>query len=127
MENIENSNIFLSITKATFLALTCSLLGVLIFALMLKFTPISESIISPVNQTIKILSILVGCFVLTKKNVNHSWFWGAILGLSYTLLAYVIFSILDGGFSFSITLLWDTLFAMIVGLICGVFTRMIKK
>ncbi|MBR4270768.1 MAG: TIGR04086 family membrane protein [Clostridia bacterium] len=127
MENIQSSNIVLSITKAAFFAITCSLLGVLIFALLLKFTPISESLISPVNQSIKVLSIFVGCLVLTKKQTAHIWFWGAILGLVYTVLSYIIFSILDGEFSFSISLLWDALFAMIVGLISGVFTKLITK
>ena len=127
MENIQSCNMFVAVTKATFSAITCSLIGVLIFALALKFTPISESLISPINQTIKILSIFVGCLILANKKITHNWFWGAILGLVYTLTAYIIFSILDGGFSFSISLLWDTLFAMIVGLICGIFTKLIKR
>ncbi len=127
MENIQTPNIFFIITKGTFFALTCSLLGVLLFALLLKFTPISETLISPINQAIKIVSIFLGCLVLSKKNLSHNWFWGAILGLIYTILAYIIFSILDGEFSFSTALLWDTLFAMVVGLISGVFTKLIIK
>ncbi len=122
-----NSNITLSVIKGTFWAVSCSLLCVLGFAFVLKFTPLSESLISPINQGIKIFSIALGCFVLSKKVKSRTWLWGAILGVCYTLLSFIIFSILDGEFSFNLSLLTDCLFAAVIGLICALGCNLIRK
>ncbi len=118
---------WLSVIKGVFWAISISLLGVLLFAFVIKFTSISENAISPINQVIKIISILVGCFVASKKISNNGWFWGLILGALYTVLSFLIFSILDGEFRFTISLLNDLVFGAILGLISGIIAFAIKK
>jgi len=123
----KDNNIFLGIAKGTFWAISVSLISVLIFAFIIKFTSISESAISPINQGIKILSIFIGTLILSKKINSNGWLWGLILGISYTLLAFLIFSILNGQLAISINLLNDTVFGGIIGLISGIITFAIKK
>lgn len=118
---------FLVVLKGVFWALTVSLLCVLIFAFIIKFTNISESAIMPINQVIKVLSILVGCFVVSKKIKNNGWLWGLIIGAVYTLLAFLVFSILDGEFRFTLSLLNDLVFGAVLGLISGIITFALRK
>lgn len=120
-------NAFLGVLKGTFWAISVSLLCVLVFAFIIKFTALSEGLISPINQGIKIISILIGAFVMSKKVRSSGWLWGIILGLSYTILAFVTFSILDGHFEFNISVLNDLLFGGIAGLIAGIIAFALKK
>ena len=125
---IENKSAnILSIIKGVFWAISVSLLCVLIFAFIIKFTNISENVISPINQIIKVLSILIGCWVASKKIPSNGWFYGLILGALYTIFAFLIFSILDGEFSFTISLLNDFVFGAVLGLISGIITFAIRK
>lgn len=52
----------LQIVKAVVLAVLFCLVAVLIFSLVLKFASLSDSVIKPVNQFIKVFAILFGCF-----------------------------------------------------------------
>lgn len=124
--NTKGFNI-LMLTKGVFWALSCSLICILIFAFIIKFTTIPETVITPINQVIKILSIFVGCSVASKKIKSNGWFWGLLLGAAYTLLAFLVFSILDGEFRFSLNLLNDFVFGSILGLISGIIAFAIRK
>ncbi len=125
--SVDTSNsAFLSLLKGTFWAISTSLVCVLIFAFVIKFTTISETFISPINQGIKVLSILVGAFVMSKKLKSNGWFWGLILGITYTILAFLVFSILDGEFHFTLSLLNDIAFGSVLGLISGIIAFSIK-
>lgn len=79
-----------------------------------------DSAISPINQVIKGISILIGCFIGLKKSNEMGFISGLVIGIFYTALAFVTFSILDGQFVFSKTLLNDLLFGGIIGAICGI-------
>ncbi|MBQ7978123.1 MAG: TIGR04086 family membrane protein [Clostridia bacterium] len=125
-QNSKGFNILI-MTKGVFWAISCSLLCILIFAFIIKFTAIPESVISPINQIIKVFSILMGCWVASRKIEHNGWFWGMILGACYTLLAFLVFSILDGEFHFSLNLLNDLVFGSILGLISGIIAFAIRK
>ena len=118
---------WLNAIKGVFWAISVSLLCVLLFAFIIKFTSITENAISPINQVIKILSIFIGCYIASKKIESNGWFWGLIIGGLYTILAFLIFSILDGEFRFTLNLLNDFVFGSIIGLISGIITFAIRK
>ena len=119
--------VFFGILKGSLIALTISLLGVLIFAFVLRFVPLADSVISPVNQVIKGISILIGTLIGLKKTKEMGLVSGLLIGFLYTALAFVTFSILDGGFHFSTTLLNDLLFGSIIGAICGIIAVNIRR
>ena len=125
--DIKNNNKILLIAKAVFWAVSVSLLGVLLFAVVIKYTNVSEGAIQPVNQIIKVLSILLGCLVVGKKLQNKGWLWGIIIGVLYTIVAFVIFSILDGTFNLTANLFNDILFGGILGLIAGIICITLRK
>lgn len=115
------------IAKGVLIALCSSLVLVLIFAFMLKFTNISDSVIAPINQVIKGISIFLGVFVGLKKCKELGLVSGLLIGFIYTLVAFLVFSILSGTFTFDITLLTDAIFGAVIGAICGIISVNIKK
>lgn len=119
--------IVLSILKGALVALCVSLVGILMFAFLLKFTGISDSLINPVNQVIKGISVFLGVLIGMRKEKHMGLIGGLVIGLLYTIIAFLVFSILDGNFVFDRTLLNDIVFGGIIGAICGIICVNIKK
>ena len=93
-----------TLIKGSLVSLCISLVGILVFAFILKFTNIPESVIAPVNQVIKGLSVFIGVFIGLKKSKEMGLVSGLLIGLVYTILAFFVFSILAGSFVFDRTL-----------------------
>lgn len=123
----KDRSFLLAIIKGSLVALCISLVGILIFAFILKFANISDGAIRPINQIIKGVSVLVGVFVAMRKVDKMGLIGGLLIGLLYTIIAFVVFSILDGNFEFNLTLLNDLLFGGIMGAICGIIAVNVKK
>lgn len=119
---------FLKNTLAgTMIAVCVSLILVLVFAFMLKFTNIPDSAIKPVNQIIKGVSVFVGVFIGLKKTREMGLVSGLLIGFIYTILAFLIFSVLSGHFVFDISIVTDMVFGAVIGAICGIICVNIKK
>ena len=100
---------------------------ILIFAMILKFTNIPESIISPVNQVIKGISVFLGVFIALKKHKQQGLICGLLIGFMFTIVAFLTFSTLSGCFEFSMSLITDIVFGAIIGGICGIICVNLKK
>lgn len=117
----------LCIVKGVICGLCVSLIGILIFAFVLRFTSISDKVITPMNQVIKGVSIFAGVFFGLKKHKQGGLFCGLAIGLIFTIVAFLVFSILDGNFVFDRTLLNDVIFGCVIGAICGIICVNLKK
>lgn len=115
------------IAKGVGVGLCVALVGILIFAFILRFTSISDKIISPVNQVIKGLSIFFGVFIALRHHKEMGLLNGLLIGFLFTIVAFLVFSILDGAFCFDRTLLNDIIFGSIIGAICGIICVNLKK
>lgn len=113
---------WLTVLKGSLVALSISLVSILIFAFFIKYVAVPTNAIKPINQVIKGLSLLIGTFVALKKVDKMGLINGLLIGLAYTVLAFVVFSILDGHFEFTKSLVNDLLFGGLIGGICGVIT-----
>ncbi len=122
-----SSPILKYILQGSLIALCTSLILILVFAFILKFTNISDSIILPVNQVIKGISVFIGVFLGLKKSKELGLVCGLLIGFIYSIIAFLVFSILSGGFSFNISVLTDIVFGAIIGAICGIICVNIKK
>ena len=120
-------SLLLNIAKGSVVSLSTSLLLVLVFAFLLKFTNISDGAIYPVNQVIKGISVFLGVFIGLKKTKEMGLLSGLLIGLVYTVLAFLVFSILAGNFVFDFTFLTDIIFGAVIGAICGIICVNIKK
>ena len=111
----------LDVLKGSGIAVSITLILILLFAVIIKLTNIPDNFIMPINQFIKILSIFLGCYLTLKKVQQKGLVTGILIGLVYTALAYLIFSILGNTFSLDASLFIDMGFAMLIGGLCGIF------
>ena len=117
----------LSVIKCCLVGLVATLVGVVVFALVLKFTDLSSSNISYVNNAIKAVSIFVMIICIKKANSEKLMLKSIFGGVVYAVLSFVIFSILNGKFVFNMSILFDLLFAVVVSIICFVIISLIKR
>ncbi len=111
---------------AIFVAVVISLLLVVAAAFIIKFTNAPDSAIVIINQVIKGLSILLACIICLRLPHN-GWLRGFIVGIVYVALAFIVFSLLGGGFTFDLTLLNDCVLGGVSGLISGIIAVNIRK
>ena len=124
---VSKKDYFFNFVKGVFASLCLSLILILIFAFLLKYVSLSDNTIKIINQFIKIISILYGLIVLSKKDKSALFFKGILLGIFYGALSYLIFSLLNGSFSVELTTLNDLVFNAIVGAIIGLFLNLIRN
>ena len=86
-----------TVINAAGLALALSLLGAVIFAVLLRVCNWGDWVIYPVNQTLKGCSLAVGALVCVRG--EKGWLKGGGAGLLFTGLSYLAFSALGGDFS----------------------------
>ena len=124
---LSSKKAFLQVLKGAVIAVIISLILVLLFALIIKLTDISDSVITPVNQIIKIVSIFIGVYFELKNSYYSGMFKGIMVGLIYTLLSFLVFSALDGTFMLDTSFVNDLLFGGITGAISGIILVNLKR
>ena len=122
--SLKNSNVLIY-TRAIFLGIIVSLIGLLAFALVMKFVILSDNFISAVNQGIKAVSLFIAIKYVSKFYTDKLIVRSLVIGLLYAIFAYLIFSILNGNFSFNKGTLTDILFAVITAFICGIIIKLL--
>ncbi len=126
-ENETRNRDFSSILKGTLLALSVAMVMILLFAFVLRFTSVSDKLIAPVNQVIKGVSIFFGVIAGLKKHKTKGLVNGLLIGLGFTVVAFLVFSLLDGAFVFDRTFFNDLIFGSVIGAICGIICVNLKK
>ena len=117
----------LGVLKGVLVAVCVSIVGVLAFALVYKFVQMGDTTIKIVNQIIKVVSVVLGVNVALKSDRSKGAIKGLLVGAIYSVVAYAVFGLLSATFTFSISILFDILFAGLVGLIAGIFLVNLKK
>ena len=116
---------FISILLSAGLSVICALIGILIFALIVKFTNFNSGVIKAVNQFLKVIAIFIGCFFILKQGKGA--IKGLLSGIIFTIILYLIFSLIGGSFNFGVSFIVDLLFCAIIGAICGIISVNVKK
>ena len=122
--DVKTNGIF-QILKGTGLALALSFLGVIILASILRTTPLSDGVIYPVNQTLKVVSTALGALLFVRG--EKGWLQGGGIGLLFTALAYVTFSAIGGNFSLSWLALAELALAFFAGALGGVIGVNVRR
>ena len=128
MEKIRSFNLnkILSYLKSALIGIATTLIFFVIFAVVLKFVDVPSGVVGYVNDIIKVLSIFLMMFFMKRFNDGKFIIKGAICGLIYGILTYVIFSIINGDFMFDMSLVFDLLFAVVVGVISAVILNLMS-
>ena len=103
------------VSKGSIFAVIITLLFIILFAFVMQLSSLSETIIRPVVQVVRILSIALGGAYAARKTSNKGWLKGAVTGIGYVILVSIIGVISGGQFAFDRILLSDALMALVVG------------
>ena len=110
---MQSKTFLTSVIKATALSLISSLVGILLFALIVKLVALSDGTVKTVNQFIKVIAVFIGCFFSVKGKLGIVK--GGVSGALCTVLLYAVFALMSGSGIFSVQTLADMLFTAVVG------------
>ena len=97
----ESKNI-VKIIKGSTVAIIITLLGLLIYSVILASTEIGENTINYVVIGISALSILIGSIISVSKIAKNGMLNGAIVGGIYIVIIYLLSSIINLNFDINI-------------------------
>jgi putative membrane protein (TIGR04086 family) len=76
-------------------ALIVTLVGVVLFALLIRWVSPSDAVISVINQALKLVAIAVGVWFVTRKGGEGGLLKGAATGFLYMLVGVVAYTTLS--------------------------------
>ena len=97
-----------------------TLLLLFIFAVLLTYTNIAESVIKPVIIIVTAISILIGSSLSTLKIKKNGLLNGAIVGFIYIFSLYIISSITGSGFNLNIISIIMLVASVVAGMVGGI-------
>ena len=122
----ESKNI-VKIIKGSIVAIIITLLGLLIYSIILASTEIGENTINYVVIGISALSILIGSIISVSKIAKKGMLNGAIVGGIYIIIIYLLSSIINLKFDINSNSIILMSFSMVAGMLGGVIGVNIKK
>ena len=108
---------FINILKGVIISIIFTLIFLFVFSLILTYTNISESFITPVIIVITATSIFIGSSIGNIKMKKNGMLNGALIGGIYLLSIYLMSGILNQNFS----LKTESIIIIISGMVCGMF------
>ena len=115
------------IIKGSTVAIIITLLGLLIYSVILASTEIGENTINYVVIGISALSILIGSIISVSKIAKKGMLNGAIVGGVYIVIIYLLSSIINLNFDINSNSIILIAFSMVAGMLGGVIGVNIKK
>ena len=112
-----------ALSRGTLYSILITLVLILALALISRMASLGATTNGIIVQIIKVLSIFYGVGVVMRNITSRAYLWGATLGILYTVLAFLLFSILGSDFDINTGLIVDMLFATAVGIISGLFLK----
>ena len=122
-----NWSSLLMILKACLLGVVATLLGVVVLAIVLKFTDLPTKYVSFINDIIKIISLFVAITIISKKSDGKLLLKSVIAGIIYALLTLIVFSALNGGIGFNASIIYDLLFAVVSAIIISIIVNLLSR
>ncbi|MEG1559758.1 MAG: TIGR04086 family membrane protein [Clostridia bacterium] len=122
----KQSAVFIVI-KAALIASIVSIVLIVLFAVLLYNGILNEGSISVVNTIIKVLGAALAAFLTVRKVEEKRFIMGAISGISYTVLAFLVFSLMSTKFSISLGLLSDLGMGLLAGMLTGLLYQTLKR
>jgi putative membrane protein (TIGR04086 family) len=115
----------LDVVKAVLISLLISLALVLIFALIVRYASVDNSVILPVNIAIKFAALFLG-ILFGFRQPQNGILKGAVSGLMFMLLSFLIFAALDAFKDVKFSWI-DMLTLTVGGAVCGIIAVNIKR
>lgn len=112
----KNSN-FINVARGSIIAITITLVCLVIFSVILANTEVAESTINPVIILVTAVSIFVGSIMSVSRISKRGIINGGIVGMIYFLAIYILSGIVNSNFSINIS--------GIILIICGILAGML--
>lgn len=123
---VTKGDIAIGIVKAALLAAVLTLGCIVLYAWTLQRAWLPDSSIPIVNAIIKVVGAGFAAFIATRRCERRRWLIGGVAGVSYVVLAFVVFSIAADSFSLSVALLTDLLMGAVAGMLAAMLLGMRK-
>ena len=108
---------FYNIIKGVIISIIFTLFFLFIFSILLTYTSISESFITPVIIVVTAISIFIGSSIGNIKMKKNGLLNGALIGGIYLLSIYILSGIINQNFSINT----QSIIIIVSGMICGMF------
>ena len=119
MENIKQ-NKYIKLLIGIISSMILTLIGLLIYSIILACTSLSEATEPIVIIAISFVSILISSTITVRKCAKNGMINGGIIGGTYILILYIISSSLNTGFNVNIYTIFMIILGIVAGLIGGI-------
>ena len=120
MELEGNAKILKNISKGIGISLIASVIMLFVFAIVLTYTNVSESVETPVIIVVTGISILIGSSIGNAKIKQNGILNGSLIGGGYILLLYIISSLLNWRFNLNLQSVIMIAVGMAFGILGGI-------
>ena len=101
-------------------------LCIVLFALLIQWMDLGQNLITPINQFIKVIAIVVGTFFAVRAPMK-AYKMGPLIGLSYMALGIVLYSVIDLNLLPIVVILGDLALGAGAGFLSGLLASTFKK
>lgn len=122
----KNSN-FINVARGSIIAITITLVCLVIFSVILSNTEVAESTINPVIILVTAVSIFVGSIMSVSRISKRGIINGGIVGMIYFLAIYILSGIVNSNFSINISGIILIICGILAGMLGGIVGVNIKK
>lgn len=123
MENLDKTEMkenLIRVVKGSIVAIVITMILLFLFASLLTYTSIQETMITPVVIIITAISILIGSSMSTLKIRKNGMVNGALVGVIYIITIYLISSLTGSGFQCNMNTIIMMVSAMVAGMLGGI-------
>jgi putative membrane protein (TIGR04086 family) len=114
------SNSVLIVSKGVLIALIISAVLIILYGLLLSFTSLSESSMPAVITAISTVSIALSGIYVAVKVESRGWLNGALMGLIYMVVLYLISLLFKTGAAFDKFALFRIFMGFVIGALSGI-------
>lgn len=118
--NIKTDRNIVRVVKGSIFAILITAIFLLIYAILLTSTNISENTMTAVVITVSGVSILIGSSISSFKIKKQGIINGALVGLIYITALYLLSSIIFVGFEINLSSIIMIIVSIITGMIGGI-------
>ena len=118
--NIKTDRNIVRVVKGSIFAILITAIFLLIYAILLTSTNISENTMTAVVMTVSGVSILIGSSISSFKIKKQGIINGALVGLIYITALYLFSSIIFVGFSLNLSSIIMIIVSIFTGMIGGI-------
>lgn len=120
-ENIsENGNNIKRIIKGSIFSIVITLIGLLVYSIILSYTSVSESTMPATIIIITAVSILIGSTISTSNIKKNGIVNGVLVGIIYIAIIYLISSIVTGNFLLNTNSIIMVIASVLTGALGGI-------